>query len=89
MEKQKTEHTKAANANLLHECEILRSRLEECSVNFLIEEENKLKMDTSYPSDAVDILATSDNRIGLLLAEVLFVTNCNLSTYIWKTINYR
>lgn len=69
MEKQKTEHTKAANANLLHECEILRSRLEECSVNFLIEEENKLKMDTSYLSDAVDILATSDNRIGLLLAE--------------------
>ncbi|XP_073269792.1 PX domain-containing protein EREX isoform X1 [Primulina huaijiensis] len=69
MENQKTEHNKAANANLLHECEILRCRLEECSVNFLIEEENKLKMDTSYPSDAVDILATSDNRIGLLLAE--------------------
>ncbi|XP_073141796.1 PX domain-containing protein EREX isoform X2 [Henckelia pumila] len=69
MEKQKTEHTKAADANLLHECEILRGRLEECSVHFLIEEENKLKMDTSYPSDAVDILTTSDNRIGLLLAE--------------------
>ncbi|KZV22599.1 hypothetical protein F511_02616 [Dorcoceras hygrometricum] len=69
MEKQKTEHNKAVNAKLLHECEILRSRLEECSVDFLIKEENNLKMDTSHPSDAVDILATSDNRIGLLLAE--------------------
>ena len=27
-------------------------------------------MDTSSPSEAIDILGTSDNRIGLLLAEV-------------------
>ncbi|XP_059640618.1 PX domain-containing protein EREX isoform X2 [Cornus florida] len=68
-EKQIGEHANAANAKLLHECEILRNRLEECSVNFLIEEEDKLIMDTSSPSDAIDLLITSDNRIGLLLAE--------------------
>ncbi|KAL3528887.1 hypothetical protein ACH5RR_008209 [Cinchona calisaya] len=68
-ERQRREHSNAANVKLLHECEILRSRLEECSVNFLIEEENKLTMDTSSPSEAIDILGTSDNRIGLLLAE--------------------
>lgn len=66
------EHANTANAKLLHECEILRNRLQECSVNFLIEEEDKLIVDTSSPSDAIDLLTTSDNRIGLLLAEVLF-----------------
>lgn len=29
-------------------------------------------MDTSSTSDAIDLLTTSDNRIGLLLAEVSF-----------------
>ncbi|KAK8992887.1 hypothetical protein V6N11_048951 [Hibiscus sabdariffa] len=33
------------------------------------EEEDKLNVDTSSPSDALDLLTTSDNRIGLLLAE--------------------
>lgn len=58
-----------ANTKLLRECAILQNRLQECSVNFLVEEEDKLNIDTS-PSDALDLLATSDNRIGLLLAEV-------------------
>ncbi|KAL5575561.1 hypothetical protein UlMin_017260 [Ulmus minor] len=68
-EKQRNELADTANVKLLHECEILQSRLRECSVNFLVEEEDKLIIDTSLPSDAVDILTTSDNRIGLLLAE--------------------
>ncbi|KAF2301386.1 hypothetical protein GH714_023539 [Hevea brasiliensis] len=68
-EKQRMQVVTAANVKLLHECEILRSRLEECSVNFLVEEEDKLIVDTSSPSDAMDLLTTSDNRIGLLLAE--------------------
>ncbi|XP_055827818.1 PX domain-containing protein EREL2-like isoform X2 [Solanum dulcamara] len=70
-EGQSREHATAANIKLLHEYEVLRSRLEECSVSFLIEEENKLVLDASSPSDAIDILSTSDNRIGLLLAELL------------------
>lgn len=69
-EKQRMEHADIANLKLLHECEILRNRLQECSVNFLSEEEDKLTVDTSSPSDAVDLLTTSDNRIGLLVAEV-------------------
>ncbi|KAL6144861.1 hypothetical protein ACLB2K_055551 [Fragaria x ananassa] len=68
-EKRRIERTATTNTKLLHECEILRSRLQECSVNFLVEEEDKLILDTSSPSDAIDLLTTSDNRIGLLLAE--------------------
>ncbi|KAE8680829.1 signal recognition particle 54 kDa protein 2-like [Hibiscus syriacus] len=68
-EKQKMKHANAANNKLLHECSILWDRLQECSVNFLSEEEDKLNVDTSSPSDALDLLTTSDNRIGLLLAE--------------------
>ncbi|KAF5739076.1 hypothetical protein HS088_TW12G00274 [Tripterygium wilfordii] len=68
-EKHKMEQAANANAKLLHECEILRDRLQECSVNFLSEEEDKLIVETSSPSDAIDLLVTSDNRIGLLLAE--------------------
>ncbi|KAJ8774089.1 hypothetical protein K2173_009520 [Erythroxylum novogranatense] len=68
-EKQRMEYVNTSNTKLLHECEILRNRLQECSVNFLIEEEDKLVVETSSPSDAIDLLTTSDNRIGLLLAE--------------------
>lgn len=75
-ERQTREHATAANIKLLHEYEILRSRLEECSVSFLIEEENKLVLDASIPSDAIDILSTSDDRIGLLLAEVCLYFLC-------------
>lgn len=75
------EHANNANSKLLHECEILRNRLQECSVNFLSEEEDKLDLDTSSPSDAIDLLTTSDNRIGLLLAEVTFRALNKLSPY--------
>ncbi|KAG4178911.1 hypothetical protein ERO13_A10G072900v2 [Gossypium hirsutum] len=68
-EKKRMEHANAANTKLLHECNLLWDRLQECSVNFLSEEEDKLNVDTSSPSDALDLLTTSDNRIGLLLAE--------------------
>lgn len=67
-EKQRLKLSYEANAKLLRECGILQKRLQECSVNFLVEEEDKLIVDTS-PSDALDLLAMSDNRIGLLLAE--------------------
>ncbi|KAL2936357.1 PX domain-containing protein EREX [Bienertia sinuspersici] len=67
-EKQIAESANSVNEKLLHECSVLQKRLKESSVNFLVEEEDKLVLDTS-PSDAVDLLNTSDNRIGLLLAE--------------------
>ncbi|XP_041000095.1 PX domain-containing protein EREX-like isoform X2 [Juglans microcarpa x Juglans regia] len=68
-ERQRMEHANTANTKFLHECGILGGRLQECSLNFLVEEEDKLTLDTSSPSDAIDLLTTSDNRIGLLLAE--------------------
>ncbi|CAD5189994.1 unnamed protein product [Musa acuminata subsp. malaccensis] len=68
-EKQKWSNAKSASKNLLHECRVLRDRLQECSVNFLADEEDKFTISPSSLSDALDLLATSDNRIGLLLAE--------------------
>lgn len=75
-ERQSKEHATAANIKLLHEYEILRNRLEESSVSFVIKEENKLVLDASSPSDPIDILSTSDNEIGLLLAEVCLYFLC-------------
>ncbi|XP_057772809.1 PX domain-containing protein EREL2-like isoform X2 [Salvia miltiorrhiza] len=66
-ERAKRDCIDAANRKLLHECEILRSRLKECGAKFLVEQEYKLKMES--PPDAMDVLATSENRISLLLAE--------------------
>ncbi|KAJ6807827.1 PX domain-containing protein EREL1 isoform X1 [Iris pallida] len=68
-EKQWWTHAKTARKKLLHECGVLRNRLQECSVNFLAEEEDKFTVSHSSLSDALGLLATSDNRIGLLLAE--------------------
>ncbi|KAF6138636.1 hypothetical protein GIB67_032530 [Kingdonia uniflora] len=68
MEKHRTEHAKNARGKLLYKCGILRYQLQECSVNFLVEEEDKFTVDSSL-SDALHLLTTSDNRIGILLAE--------------------
>ncbi|KAJ6849767.1 PX domain-containing protein EREL1 isoform X1 [Iris pallida] len=68
-EKQRRAHAKTARKKLLHECGVLRHRIQDCSVNFLAEEEDKFTVSNSSLSDAIDLLSTSDNRIGLLLAE--------------------
>ncbi|CAH2053589.1 unnamed protein product [Thlaspi arvense] len=68
-EKDREETAKTANKKLMHECDILQNRLQECNIKFHIEEESKLIMDSSSASEAFDLLTTSDNRIGLLIAE--------------------
>ncbi|CAN6925839.1 unnamed protein product [Brassica oleracea] len=68
-EKDREETAKAANEKLMHECDVLQNRLQECNVKFQIEDESKSIMESSSPSEAIDLLATSDNRIGLLIAE--------------------
>lgn len=68
-EKQRRKYTNTAYMKLLHECEVLHNRLKECSATLLIEEEHKLTIDASSPSDTVDLLATSNKQIGLLAAE--------------------
>lgn len=57
---------------LQHQCEVLRNRLKECSTNLLVEED-KLTIDTSSPSNTVEIFTTFNEQIGLLVAEVSFV----------------
>lgn len=66
------EQADIANQKLLHNCEILHYRLQDSSVDFFIEEEDKLILETaSTADDAIDLLATSDIHISLILAEVL------------------
>ncbi|KAL0719394.1 hypothetical protein Bca4012_068718 [Brassica carinata] len=68
-EKDREETAKTANKKLMHEYDVLQNRLQECNVKFQIEDECELIMESSSPSEAIDLLATSDNRIGLLIAE--------------------
>lgn len=70
------EQADIANQKLLLDCEILHYRLQDSSVDFFIEDEDKIILETaSTTDDAIDLLATSDNHISLILGEVLlFVT---------------
>lgn len=68
-EKDREETAKTANKKLMHEYDVLQNRLQECNVKFHMEDESKLVMESSSTSEAIDLLATSDNRIGLLIAE--------------------
>ncbi|KAK3040941.1 hypothetical protein RJ639_028815 [Escallonia herrerae] len=67
---QNRENSNSARRKLLHECEILRNQLQECSIN--INEDKIILGSTSMP-DALDHLTSSDNQIGLL-AEVLILS---------------
>ncbi|CAH8354928.1 unnamed protein product [Eruca vesicaria subsp. sativa] len=68
-EKDKEETAQTANKKLMHEYDVLQKRLQECNVKFHIEDEGKLIVESSSLSEGIDLLATSDNRIGLLIAE--------------------
>lgn len=59
----------------MYECEILHNQLRECSLNFPLEDGDNFAMNSSPLSDALDLLTTSDNQIGRLLAEVLFISS--------------
>ncbi|KAF6171910.1 hypothetical protein GIB67_011807 [Kingdonia uniflora] len=79
-EKYRTEYAKNSRGKLPHECGILRHRLQECSVNFLTEEEDKFTIDSSL-SNALDLLTTFDNRIGLLLAEAQLLAQDEVTSF--------
>jgi hypothetical protein len=72
-ERQMREHEKTARKKLLNECNILRNRLQECHISLTTGLEHDLAVDSSSFTDALDLLTTSDDRIGLLLAEVPFM----------------
>ncbi|PKU74445.1 PX domain-containing protein EREL1 isoform X1 [Dendrobium catenatum] len=66
---QRWKRAKSTGKKLLRECEILWHQLQECSINFLSTEEDHFNINPASLSDALELLATSDNRIGLLIAE--------------------
>ncbi|CAN6216189.1 unnamed protein product [Urochloa humidicola] len=68
-EKQRSTRLRLSREKILHECRLLRERLQECSAKFLAEEQDNFTIDPSSLPDALDLLATSDNRIRLLVAE--------------------
>ncbi|KAK4600753.1 hypothetical protein RGQ29_010394 [Quercus rubra] len=72
-ERQMREHAKASREKLLHECHILHNRLQECNTNLLADNEDNFVADSSSLADALDLLATSDDRIGLLLSECVTI----------------
>lgn len=67
-----SEHEKNARKKLLHDCRILCNRLQECNLNLSSEDDDNFIVNSSL-SDALDLLTTSDDQIGLLLAEVFFI----------------
>lgn len=79
-ERQMRHRAKNSREKLLHECSILRNQLQECNINFLTDDGDNFVADSSSLSDALDLLATSDDRIGLLLAEAQLLTENNETT---------
>lgn len=71
-EKQTSKLGETARERLLHDCRILHKQLQECNINF--------PADPSMLPEASDLLATSDNRIGLLLSEVQLLAQDNGAT---------
>ncbi|KAL8256280.1 hypothetical protein R6Q59_031347 [Mikania micrantha] len=69
-EKHKFEKEEVARVKLLHECDILQHRLQECSMNLVYESENKLVIDSPSLQDALELVKISDDRIEALLAQV-------------------
>ncbi|XP_071710218.1 PX domain-containing protein EREL2-like [Rutidosis leptorrhynchoides] len=67
-EKQIREAENVLKLALLRKCALLCNRLRDCSINFVLDDEDKLMADTSL-SDAVDLLETSDSQINLLPTE--------------------
>ncbi|CAK7353736.1 unnamed protein product [Dovyalis caffra] len=66
-EREMKEREKITRKKLLNDCKILCDRLQECNVN-LSSEDDKFILESSL-ADALDLLTTSDDQIGHLLAE--------------------
>uniref|UniRef100_A0A0E0E486 PX domain-containing protein n=1 Tax=Oryza meridionalis TaxID=40149 RepID=A0A0E0E486_9ORYZ len=68
-EKQRSARARLSRAKILHECRLLRERLQECTAKFVADEQDTMTIDLSSLPDALDLVTTSDNRIRLLVAE--------------------
>ncbi|GAV60521.1 PX domain-containing protein [Cephalotus follicularis] len=72
-ERRMSESANSARKKLLHGCRILHNMLQECNINVSAEDENSLMLGSSSLADTLSILTTSDDQIGLLLAEAQLV----------------
>ncbi|PQM32705.1 PX domain-containing protein EREL1 isoform X3 [Prunus yedoensis var. nudiflora] len=80
-EKQTSKLGETARKRLLHDCRILHKQLQECNINF--------PEDPSMLPEASDLLATSDNRISLLLSEVqLLAQDTGATTDVGEVDNF-
>ncbi|KAH7441052.1 hypothetical protein KP509_03G023200 [Ceratopteris richardii] len=68
-ETQKQEKRRLERTHFLQEVASLRKRLQECSIEFLAKQDDKSTVKNAAVRDVMDFLVTSDNRIGLLVAE--------------------
>ncbi|PSR91842.1 Myosin-9 like [Actinidia chinensis var. chinensis] len=80
LERQCGENAKIAMQKLLHECGALRNQLQECNINFHTENGEKVVVDSSSLSHALDLLITSDKKLDILLAEVQLLAQGDDST---------
>ncbi|KAI4316341.1 hypothetical protein L6164_024329 [Bauhinia variegata] len=69
-EREKREHTEIAWRKLLQKCRLLFNQLQECNANLPTEDKDNAVMNSSSSTDALNQLTISNDRIGLLLAEV-------------------
>ncbi|XP_074344865.1 PX domain-containing protein EREX-like isoform X2 [Apium graveolens] len=72
-EKQRRIYTNTNYVKLQHQCEVLQNRLNECTATLLIEEEDKLTINTLSPFNAVEKFTTFNEEIGLLVAEAQLI----------------
>ncbi|CAK9201804.1 unnamed protein product [Sphagnum troendelagicum] len=71
-EKRKQDGIRAVRSKFLYEMAMLRKRLQECSMEFLVKEDNIPASENGVSAgmiNAFELLSTSDNHIDLLLAE--------------------
>ncbi|XP_054788566.1 PX domain-containing protein EREL2 isoform X1 [Prosopis cineraria] len=66
----KREHAESASRNLMQKCRLLLSQLQQCNITFPAEYRDKITMNSSSLEETANQLALSDDRIGILLAEV-------------------
>ncbi|XP_070669871.1 PX domain-containing protein EREL1 isoform X2 [Malus domestica] len=72
-EKQMSKLAETARKKLLHECNVLHQQLQECNINFPVD-------DSSILPEASELLDASDNRISLLLSEAQLLAQDSVAT---------
>lgn len=86
-EKQRKRHNNMARKKVIYACEDIQQRLQESSVNFLVEEEEKFTVDSTSLLDALGLLNTSDTRIGILLSKAQLISDVDKIEKIFELDN--